>query len=117
MLLRLRLGPFGGGFLSVVIVENDRAVLRAGVVALAIQCGRVMRVPEIFQQLLVSDNRGVVLDLDHLGVAGIAGADRFVSRVFLGAAGVTAGNGFYSRQLLEGSLHPQETPPANFWRG
>jgi hypothetical protein len=50
--------------------------------ALAVQGGRVVRLPEDFEQLVVGDFRGVKFDFRDLGVAGRLGADLLVGRIF-----------------------------------
>ena len=66
---------------SGVVVEDHRAVLRAEVRALAVPLRRVVAVPEDLEQLLVGDDRRVVLDLDDLGVARIPLVHHLVGRV------------------------------------
>src|SRR3954463_10417307 len=84
-----RLGSFGRRFLLGRMVENHGPILVADVRALAIQCGRVVIRPKDVEELLVTDDTGIVFDFDYLGVTGGVAANVFVSRVFGFAAGVT----------------------------
>src|SRR5215471_13194515 len=69
--LRVGFGFFGGGFLRVVAVENNRTVLRSDVVVLAIQRRGIVRFPEKFEQLAVGKFLRIEFDLDDLGVPGV----------------------------------------------
>ena len=77
----------------VVLREDDRAVLRAGVGTLAVEGGRVVGVPKKVDDFLVGNFRRVVGDLHDFGVSGSAGADLLVGRVFGLSAGVAGDNG------------------------
>ena len=59
--------------------EDGRAVLCAPVRALAVEGGGVVESEEGVQKLLEADLRGVEVHLDHLGVAGLVGADILVA--------------------------------------
>ena len=76
-----RLYCFGDVALLVVVVEDGRAVLRADVVALAVERRGVVRLPEDAEQVFERDFGRVVRDLHDLGVAGGSRADLFVGRV------------------------------------
>src|SRR5258708_4088958 len=76
-------GFFGDGYLLGRMGENRGAVLLAEVGALAIHLGRIVQVPEGFDQGLVTDFGGVEFDLDDFGVAGLVGADIFVRGIFV----------------------------------
>src|ERR1700683_4376647 len=56
------------GFLFRRMKENHRTVLRADVRTLAILSGRIMVVPESFEQIVVADDRGVESDLHDFSV-------------------------------------------------
>jgi hypothetical protein len=99
--LKLPLGKLGRLPLLWGVVENDRTVLRSDVGALAVRCGRVVRVPEDVQQFRVGDHGRVESDLDDLGVPGCAGADPLVSGILNGAAAVPANRGLHPDQLLK----------------
>ena len=65
-----------------------------------------------FQKFFIRDNLGIIFNLDDFGVAGGAGANFFVSRIFFGAACKTAGDGLYTRQHLKNRLGAPETTAA-----
>jgi hypothetical protein len=46
-----------------------------------------MVLPEEVEQFGVGDDRGVVFDLDHFGMAGFSGGDLLVARIFRAAPG------------------------------
>ncbi len=77
-LVLILLGQFP---LLIVMVENYRAVLRADVVSLAIERGRVVCFPENLEQFRIGDLRRIVGDLDHFGVAGLARGNLLVGWV------------------------------------
>ena len=106
--LRLQLGFLGGQLLRLAAVKNDRAVLRAAVRALAVQRGGIVGVPEIAQQFLVGNFLRVKLDLDDLGVAGVAAANLMVGRIFGVPAGVAAGDGEDAGQPLKDRFRTPE---------
>lgn len=58
----------GDALLLVVVVENARAVLRAGVWTLLVQRRGVVHLVEVFEELSVGDLLWVVEDLDGFGV-------------------------------------------------
>src|SRR5262249_22068656 len=92
-----------GLLLVLVVIEDDRAVLRAVVGPLGVERRRVVALPEDLEQVVVGDFRGVVFDLDDLGVPGQPGADHVVGRVRGVAPGVArddvldAGDAFEDR--------------------
>src|SRR5208337_3294826 len=98
--------------LLVVVVENDRAVIGAEVVFLPVQGGRVVSHPEDVEELLVADDRRVIFDLDHLGMAGQTGADHLVGRVRNVSAGVARDHRLHARNPLENRLHAPEAATA-----
>ena len=69
-------------FCSSSAVKDDGTVGRALVRALAVQRGRVVRLPEHVQQVGVGNFCRVKLNLRHLGVAGGLGANLFVSGIW-----------------------------------
>jgi len=81
-------GFFGDGDLLGRMGENRGAVLLTEVGALAVHLGRVVQVPEGFDQRLVADFCWIKFDLDHFGVAGLVGADVFVRGIFSVAVAV-----------------------------
>jgi len=60
------------------VEEDDGAILRAEVVALAVEGRGVVNFPEDREQLLVGDEGRVILDLHGLRVPGLAGGDQLV---------------------------------------
>src|SRR5690606_15176246 len=75
--------------LLVVVIEDHRPVLRAHVIALAVERRRVMGVPEYLEQFIVSDHGRIVGDLNNFRVACRAGAYLLIGRVFYRTAGIT----------------------------
>src|ERR1700677_1707206 len=106
------LGFFGRLFLRVAAVENNRTVLRADVVALAVEGGRIVGFPENFQQFFVRNDGRIELDLNHFGMAGIAGANVFVTGIGRRAAGKTGDDGFDSGNALKDRLGAPKTAAA-----
>ena len=86
--MRLGDGCFDRGFFLVVRVKEGGTVLRPEVGGDAARIGGVMGFPKDIEQLVEAYPRGVVGDFDRLGVAGFAGADFLVGRVFGGPARV-----------------------------
>src|SRR5690606_27711128 len=74
--------------LRFVDVEDRRTILRADVVALAVERRRVVNAEEHREQLAIADLLRVELDAHRLRMAGVATAHRFVARIAHGAAGV-----------------------------
>jgi len=87
--------------LRVVGVVDAAAVLRADIVALAVERGRVVHHEEDLEDFAQADLRRVEFELHHLGVAGAAGADLFVGRLDGLAVAIT-------RLHVEHALHPVE---------
>ena len=57
--------------LSVIAVEDRRAILRPGIRSLVIELGRVVRYGEInLQDLTIGDNPRIESDLDGFGMSG-----------------------------------------------
>ena len=71
------------GFLALLIVvpEDDRAVLRAHIIALTVECSRVVARPEGCKEFIESDDSGIVVNVAYLGVAGGAIAHFLVGGV------------------------------------
>lgn len=102
----------GDARLFVVFREDDGAVLRAGVGALAVEGGGVVGIPEEVDQLLVGDFFRVVGDLHDFGVAGSAAADLFVGGVFGGASGVAGDDGDHAGMAFVDGLDAPEASAA-----
>jgi len=84
----------GAGLRSLLrgVEEDGGAVLRAPVRTLAVEGGGVMEGKEGVQQLLVADLRGVEVEFDDLGVAGLIGANIPVGGLGQRAALITNGH-------------------------
>ena len=98
----------GGFFLSLVGEEDGRAILRARVVALAIELRRVVGVEKHGQELIEGDLGRIESDADGLGMARVAAADCFVVSCVRRAAGVAAFYIEHARKLLERGLGTPE---------
>jgi hypothetical protein len=99
-----------GLFLLVVAVREDRrAVLRAHIRSLPVELGRVVNGEKHLEQVAVADLVGVVLDLDDLGMACVAGTDLSVRRIGHVAAGVAGDSRLDTGELLERGLDTPET--------
>jgi len=86
--------------------------LRPVVGALGIHGGRVMGLPEGVDQLLVGNHLGIVLDLDDLRVAGVAGADLLVGWILLCAPRIAAGDRLDAGEHLVDGFGAPETAAA-----
>ncbi len=84
----------------------------ADVFALAVERGRIVRLPKYLQQLLVGDDRGVELNLDDFGVACCARADLLVGGVGGRAPGKAGGDRFDAGDALENRLRAPEAAAA-----
>jgi len=90
-------------------VKDCRAILRADVRALAILLRGIMNdAEENHQKLAVSDARGIVDDADAFGVAGRAGADEVVVRIFDVAAAVARDDFFHANDVFIDGLRAPE---------
>lgn len=87
--------------------------MRANVVALTVELGRVVDGKEHFKEGLKRNNGGVKLDLDHFGVPGCAAANGFVSRVRVVAPSVGRECRFDPFDLLISALHAPEASATN----
>src|SRR3954447_17020258 len=85
--------------------EDSRPILRSYVRPLAVPRGRIVQLPKVFNQSLVSDLRGIKRHLDNFGVTGTIGTDILVGRVLKSSAFVTDSGIHYSGNLAEGSLN------------
>jgi uncharacterized protein len=89
--------------------EDRRAVLVADVGSLPVQRGRVVIIPEDFEQFVIADDLGVKGDLDHLGMAGAIRADVFIGGVVQLPAGITDLRGLDARQTPERGFDAPKT--------
>ena len=96
-------------FVFGAVIEDGRAVLRAGIRPLAIERRRVVDHEEDIEDLAEGDDGGVERHLDDLGVAGRAGADLLVGGVRPDAAGVAGLDLLDAAQPLEDGLDAPET--------
>lgn len=97
-------GGFGDGFLFGGVVEDGGAVLGADVIALAIEGGGIVEVPEPGEEFLVGDFFRVEDDADDFGVTGGAFADIVVGWVFDLAAHESGYDGVDAVELAEGGF-------------
>ena len=102
--VELRDVGFGDALLVVVGVEDGGAVGGADVRALAVEGGGVVDGEEDAEELAVGEARGIVDDLDGLGVVGGLGGDVVVVRGVGGAAGVAGGGGEDAFDALDGPI-------------
>lgn len=86
-------GLFGERFLFLVSVKDARAILRAMVVALIVQCGGIMSIPEKLHEILVADDGGIKNDLYRFSMTGGSGANLFVSGIIHLATDIATGDG------------------------
>src|SRR5262249_39557434 len=98
--------------LLLAVGVDGRAVLRAGVVALAHALRRVVSFPEFLEQGLVAHLLRVEYDQHRLGVVGEPGADLLVARVRRVAAGVADSGRVDARRLPEHALRAPEAAHA-----
>src|SRR3954452_5563093 len=95
--------------LLAVVREDRRPVLAADVPALTVARRRVVTVPERREQLVVGDERRVVLHLHRLRLTGSPAADLLVGRVVDFAAGIADGRAQNAGDRAERGLDPPET--------
>ncbi|CAD9218111.1 hypothetical protein BCEN4_1190029 [Burkholderia cenocepacia] len=90
--------------------EHDRPVLRADVVALPVQRGRIVRREEDLEDLAIADARRIERHVDDFRVAGVAFADVAIARVARMAARITRLNGRHAVDVEKHGLRAPETP-------
>ena len=101
---------FGDALLLVGRIENFRAILRAGVWALAIPLRGIVSDGKVgHEKLAVGDLRRIEDDLDAFGVAGDTEADSFVGGRFQVAAGVAGSCFSDALDVFEDGLHSPKT--------
>src|SRR3954465_16081757 len=98
--------------LLVAVAVERRAVLGAGVVALAHALRGIMAFPEHLEQLFVAHDLGIEDHQHDLGMVGEAAADLLVSRVLRLAAGVADGGGINALRFPEQPLCAPEAAHA-----
>src|ERR1700722_5351409 len=89
--------------------ENRRAILVADVRPLPVQRGRIVIIPEDFEQVVIADDLRIEGDLDHFGVAGAIRADIYIGGVVELPAGIADGSGFNARQASERGFDAPKT--------
>ena len=105
---------FGGVALRRREGVDRRTVLGSDIVPLAHALGRVVTLPEQFEQRLVAGQRRVVDDEHRLGVAGAAAAHLLIARVRGRAAGIADGGHPHPGSLPEHALGaPEAAEPEN----
>src|SRR5262249_14811551 len=102
----------GSLLMAVAVGVDRRAVLGPDVVALAHALGRIVRLPEDPEQLLVAHGTGIEDDQHHLGVSGPAAAHLLVRRVRREAARVAGGRRVDALRLPELPLRAPEAAEA-----
>ena len=98
--------------LRLVVGQNDRAVLRAAVIALAIGRRRVVDAPEDGQDILVVNYRRVIPHLDDLSVARPLAAHLLIGRVGHVAAGVAGDDARHAGHVAVDGVETPETAAA-----
>lgn len=89
--------------------KDGGSVLRADIVALAVEGGRVVDGEEDGEQVGVADHGRIETDLHGFGVTSAAGADLFVGGLIVLPADVARNHGFDPIQLQEGGFQAPET--------
>jgi hypothetical protein len=103
---------FGRAALLVVFVEDDGTVLCSFVIPLAIQRGGVVGFPMDLEQFRKRNDIGVVGDLDHFRMPGLARADLFIGRILDVSSGVARDDRLDSLDPLKHGLGAPETTAA-----
>ena len=105
---------FSDGSLPVVVIEDGGTVLRAHVLALPVQCGRVVDGEENLQDFPIRNLVRIESQLDRLGVTRGVGADSLVGRIDGGTAGVAGSHILNPIHFFEDGL---QTPEAAAGKG
>lgn len=100
---------FSGGLLFGRVIENNRAILRTQVGALAIARGRVMVTPEDLQQRLKGNFPRIKSDFDYFRMASCIATNIFISRMFCLSTSIAHSGIFYSVDLPEDRLDSPKT--------
>jgi len=103
---------FSGRLLFRRVVENNRAVLRTDVGALAIARSRIMVAPENVQQLPIGNLRRVKDYFDYFGMARFIATNIFIGRIFRLSSRITDGGILHSIGLPEYGLDSPKTSGA-----
>jgi len=102
-------GGDGEGGLFVVVGEDDRSVLGAGIGTLTVESGRIVRGPEDLEDLVKGNCLRVKFELDDLGVPSSTRANFLVGRILGLTSGVARHDLLNTGQALENRF---ETPEA-----
>src|SRR5208283_1494028 len=94
--------------LGLVVIEDGRAVLSSDVGPLAVQRGRIVKLPEDLQQPLVVNLGWIKLNLNDLGMPGPVRADRLIAWVLQVAAHVADRRPGHSRRPAKCFLNSPE---------
>ena len=89
--------------------EDGLAILVADVRSLAVQRGRVVIIPEDFEQVVIADDFRIEGDFDHFGVAGAIRANVLIGGVIQLAAGIAYLRGSDARQTPERGFDAPKT--------
>src|SRR4051794_31760814 len=89
--------------------EDRRAILRADIIALPVELGRVMRCEEHIEQVAIADLILVEGQPDCLGMTRVSAADLLVGRVRYGTADIAAFDLLDADHVLEYRLGAPET--------
>src|SRR3954469_3144563 len=92
--------------------EDRRPVLRADVWPLPVERGRVVHRPKCVEKFVITHTRRIECHLYHLGMAGRAGANVVIGRIFELASQVAGNCVEHSRDLAESLLHTPEAARA-----
>ena len=84
--------------------------MRADIGSLPIQRRRIVIGPENIEQLFVTNDRRIELDLDNFGMSGLIGANIFVGRIFRVAAGIPTAASVTPWMLRKVASTPQKQP-------
>jgi hypothetical protein len=94
--------------LLVVMIKDRSSILVAVIAELPVLRQWIDVVPEHVQELLIADLRGVVDDLDRLGMTCPPARDLFITWIGGSAAGIAGGCADHTRDLIEVGLHAPE---------
>ena len=104
----------GDFLLAVITVENFGAVLRSGVIALTVQCGRIVDLKEKLQYRAVIGLLRIKGNLDGLGMARIARAYILIGRVHRITAGIAYAGVQNAGLLADQIFHAPETATGQY---